>query len=389
MLIFDHIRASTWLVSILISPVGQNWPNYFVFVMRSTLISKLREDSVMYKIAINGFGRIGRNVLRAMYEYNKNEHIQVVAINDLGEAAINAHLLKYDTVHGEFAKDVSVDGDSLLVDGDKIKVFSERDPGELPWAELGVDLVLECTGFFTTRETAGAHISAGARKVLVSAPGKDLDATVVYGVNEDVLTDQDVLVSNASCTTNCLAPIAKALHDELVIEKGLANTVHAYTNDQRLNDVYHTDLRRARAAAHSMIPSKTGAAAAIGLVVPDLIGKLDGLSIRVPTLNVSLLDLTVNVGRETTVEEVNNVLQAAADKSIGGVFKINTLPLVSSDFNHNPASSIADVTQTRVQGNMVKILAWYDNEWGFSNRMIDTASLMLELGNQVEMSKAS
>jgi glyceraldehyde 3-phosphate dehydrogenase len=342
----------------------------------------------MYKIAINGFGRIGRNVVRALYEYNKNDQIQVVAINDLGEAEINAHLLKYDTVHGEFAKEVSVVGNSLLVDGDKIKVLSERNPANLPWAELGVDLVLECTGLFTTREGAGAHIKAGATKVLVSAPGKDLDATIVFGVNDDVLNARDVLVSNASCTTNCLAPIAKALHDELVIEKGLANTVHSYTNDQSLNDVYHTDLRRARAAAHSMIPSKTGAAAAIGLVVPDLAGKLDGLSIRVPTLNVSLLDLTVNVERETTVEEVNEILQRAAEKSIGGVFKTNTLPLVSSDFNHNPASSIADVTQTRVLGNMVKILAWYDNEWGFSNRMIDTASRMLELGVEVELSKA-
>ena len=343
----------------------------------------------MYKVAINGFGRIGRNVLRALYEYNENQQIQIVAINDLGEAAINAHLLKYDTVHGEFANDVSVEGESLIVDGDKIKVFAERDPANLPWAELGVDLVMECTGLFTTRESAGAHLEAGAKKVLVSAPGKNLDATVVYGVNDGVLRSSDVLVSNASCTTNCLAPIAKALHDELVIEKGLANTVHSYTNDQRLNDVYHTDLRRARAAAHSMIPSKTGAAAAIGLVVPDLIGKLDGLSIRVPTLNVSLLDLTVNVGRETSVEEVNNILQAAAEKSPGGVFKINTLPLVSSDFNHNPASSIADVTQTRVMGNMVKILAWYDNEWGFSNRMIDTAKCMLELGVDMELSKAS
>jgi len=343
----------------------------------------------MYKIAINGFGRIGRNVLRAMYEYNKNEQIQVVAINDLGEAAINAHLLKYDTVHGEFSKEVSVEGESLIVNGDKIRVLAERNPADLPWAELGVDLVLECTGFFTTRDGAGAHIDAGAKKVLVSAPGKNLDATVVFGVNDSVLKPSDSLVSNASCTTNCLAPIAKALHDELLIEKGLANTVHAYTNDQRLNDVYHTDLRRARAAAHSMIPSKTGAAAAIGLVVPDLDGKLDGLSVRVPTLNVSLLDLTVNVGRETTVEEVNEILQTASDKSSGGVFKINTLPLVSSDFNHNPASSIADVTQTRVFGNMVKILAWYDNEWGFSNRMIDTASRMLELGGEVELSQAS
>jgi len=307
----------------------------------------------------------------------------------LGEAAINAHLLKYDTVHGEFAKEVSVEGETLIVDGDKIEVLAERNPADLPWAELGVDLVLECTGFFTTREGAGAHIDAGAKKVLVSAPGKNLDATVVFGVNDDVLKASDTLVSNASCTTNCLAPIAKALHDELSIEKGLANTVHAYTNDQRLNDVYHTDLRRARAAAHSMIPSKTGAAAAIGLVVPDLDGKLDGLSVRVPTLNVSLLDLTVNVGHDTSVEEVNEILQAAADRTPGGVFKINTLPLVSSDFNHNPASSIADVTQTRVFGNMVKILAWYDNEWGFSNRMIDTASRMLELGAEIELSQAS
>ncbi len=344
----------------------------------------------MYKIAINGFGRIGRNVLRAMYEYKKHADIQVVAINDLGEAAINAHLLKYDTVHGEFAQEVSVDGDHLVVAGDRIKVLAERNPAELPWKELGVDLVLECTGFFTTRDGAGAHLEAGAGKVLVSAPGKNLDATVVFGVNDDVLTADHKLVSNASCTTNCLAPIAKALHESLGIEKGLANTVHAYTNDQRLNDVYHTDLRRARAAAHSMIPSKTGAAAAIGLVVPELDGKLDGLSVRVPTLNVSLLDLTVNVGRETSVEEVNEILTKAADASAAnGVFKVNTLPLVSSDFNHNSASSIADVTQTRVFGNMVKILAWYDNEWGFSNRMIDTAARMLELGTEVELSKAS
>ncbi len=344
----------------------------------------------MYKIAINGFGRIGRNVLRAMYEYKKYSDIQVVAINDLGEAAINAHLLQFDTVHGEFSHDVSVDGDDLVVAGDRIKVLAERDPAKLPWKELGVDLVLECTGFFTSREGAGAHLDAGASKVLVSAPGKNLDATVVFGVNDNVLSASDQLVSNASCTTNCLAPIANALHDALGIEKGLANTVHAYTNDQRLNDVYHTDLRRARAAAHSMIPSKTGAAAAIGLVVPDLAGKLDGLSVRVPTLNVSLLDLTVNVGRETNVEEVNEILtNAAADSASNGVFKINTLPLVSSDFNHNSASSIADITQTRVFGNMVKILAWYDNEWGFSNRMIDTAARMLELGVEVELSQAS
>ena len=344
----------------------------------------------MYKIAINGFGRIGRNVLRAMYEYKKYADIRVVAINDLGEAAINAHLLKYDTVHGEFDKDVVVEGQDLVVDGDRIRVLAERNPAELPWKELGVDLVLECTGFFTTREGAGAHLEAGANKVLVSAPGKNLDATIVFGVNDNVLTASDVLVSNASCTTNCLAPIAKALHETLGIEKGLANTVHAYTNDQRLNDVYHTDLRRARAAAHSMIPSKTGAAAAIGLVVPELDGKLDGLSVRVPTLNVSLLDLTVNVGKETSVEEVNAILiKAAKEMQSSGVFKVNELPLVSSDFNHNSASSVADITQTRVFGNMVKILAWYVNEWGFSNRMIDTALRMLELGAEVELSKAS
>ena len=335
----------------------------------------------MYKIAINGFGRIGRNVLRALYESGKNENIQIVAINDLGEAKINAHLLKYDTVHGTFQEDVSVDGDYLVVNNDKIKVLAERNPADLPWAELGVDLVMECTGFFRARDTAGLHIEAGAKKVLVSAPGSNLDETVVYGVNDDVLKASDTLVSNASCTTNCLAPIAKALHDEFGIEKGLANTVHAYTNDQRLNDVYHTDLRRARAAAHSMIPSKTGAAAAIGLVVPELDGKLDGLSVRVPTLNVSLLDLTVDLGRETSVEEVNEVLSKASAGSKDGIFQVNELPLVSSDFNHNPASSIADITQTRVFGNMVKILAWYDNEWGFSNRMINTATRMLELGD--------
>jgi len=345
----------------------------------------------MNKIAINGFGRIGRNVLRALYEYHASGQLRIVAINDLGEADINAHLLKYDTVHGEFNQDVAVEGDSLFVNKDEIKVFSERDPADLPWADLDVDLVLECTGFFTTREGASAHLTAGAKKVLVSAPGKNLDATIVFGVNDNVLTQSDILVSNASCTTNCLAPIAAALHVEVGIEKGLANTVHAYTNDQRLNDVYHTDLRRARAAAHSMIPSKTGAASAIGLVVPELDGKLDGLSVRVPTLNVSLLDLTVNVARDTSVEEVNTILTQAAENTQGGVLKVNTLPLVSSDFNHNPASSIVDVTQTKVFGNMVKVLAWYDNEWGFSNRMIDTASLMLELGvdKNVDLAKAS
>ncbi|MFT5611934.1 MAG: glyceraldehyde 3-phosphate dehydrogenase [Arenicella sp.] len=335
----------------------------------------------MYKVAINGFGRIGRNILRVFYESGMRDQIQIVAINDLGDSNINAHLLQYDTVHGEFHEQVSAQGDSLLVNQDSIKVFAERDPAALPWAELEIDLVLECTGFFTSRETASAHLIAGAKKVLVSAPGTDLDATVVYGVNDDVLRSEHVLVSNASCTTNCLAPIAKALNDELGITKGLANTVHAFTNDQRLNDVYHTDLRRARAAGHNMIPAKTGAAAAIGLVVPELDGKLDGLSVRVPVLNVSLLDLTLNTSRDTSVEEVNNILIKASETVKGGVLKINHLPLVSSDFNHNSASSIVDVTQTKVKGDLVKVLAWYDNEWGFSNRMLDTAYCMLELGS--------
>lgn len=333
----------------------------------------------MYRVAINGFGRIGRNVVRACYEYGKRENIEIVAINDLGDSSINAHLLKYDTAHGEFGPAVSVEGDNIKINEDLIKVFSERNPAALPWGALNIDLVLECTGLFTSRETAGAHLQAGARRVLLSAPGKDMDATVVYGVNDDVLTANDLIVSNASCTTNCLAPIAKALHQEFGIEKGLVNTVHAFTNDQNLTDVYHTDLRRARAAGRSMIPSKTGAAAAIGLVVPELDGKLDGLAVRVPVLNVSLLDLTLNLGRDTTVEEVNQVLTRAAASSKGGVLKINTLPLVSSDFNHNPASSIVDIEQTRVFGDLVKVLAWYDNEWGFSTRMLDTAARILEL----------
>lgn len=339
----------------------------------------------MYKVAINGFGRIGRNVLRAFYEANSRDNkpygkIEIVAINDLCDSSINAHLLKFDTTHGEFAQSVSVEDQNIKVGDNLIKVFSERDPADLPWEELGIDLVLECTGLFTSRGAAGKHLQAGARKVLVSAPGKDMDATIVYGVNDDSLKANDLLVSNASCTTNCLAPIAKALHEELGIVKGLANTVHAFTNDQNLTDVYHTDLRRARAAGRSMIPSKTGAAAAIGLVIPALNGKLDGLAIRVPVLNVSLLDLTINADRETTVEQVNDILQRASSASRSGVLAINDLPLVSSDFNHNPASSIVDVTQTKVDGDLVKVLAWYDNEWGFSNRMLDTSNQMLELG---------
>jgi len=338
----------------------------------------------MFKIAINGFGRIGRNITRALYESGLSEHVKLVAINDLGEAAIHAHLLKYDSAHGEFEQEVEVavgGSPAIQIGVDRVLCFSQADPAMLPWGELEIDIVLECTGLFTAREKAQRHVDAGAKRVLVSAPGKDLDATVVYGVNELTLSARETLVSNASCTTNCLAPIAKALHDAIGIEKGLANTVHAYTNDQRLTDVYHTDLRRARAAGRSMIPSKTGAASAIGLVVPELDGKLDGLAIRVPVLNVSLLDLTLNTARETTVEEVNSVLEQAASVSRGNVLRINELPLVSSDFNHNSASSIADLTQTKVDGNLVKILAWYDNEWGFSNRMLDTAWHMLKLGS--------
>lgn len=344
----------------------------------------------MQRIAINGFGRIGRNIVRAYFESTKDKDIdfEIVAINDLGDSATNAHLLKYDTAHGEFGHEVSVDGDDLLIDSHKVRVFSERNPGDLPWQELEIDLVLECTGFFTTRDGAEQHLKAGAKKVLVSAPGKKLDATIVYGVNDDNLRVGDVLVSNASCTTNCLAPIANALHNEFGIEKGLINTVHAYTNDQRLIDVAHSDLRRARAAGRSMIPSKTGAAAAIGLVIPELDGKLDGLSVRVPVLNVSLLDFTVNVGRETSIEEVNSVLASAASES-KGVLEINTLPLVSSDFNHKSASSIVDSTQTMVDGNLVKVLAWYDNEWGFSNRMLDTAQRMLVLGSAGMLTNAA
>ena len=343
----------------------------------------------MYRIAINGFGRIGRNVVRACYEYGRNEEIAIVAINDLGDSKVNAHLLKYDTTHGEFGEEVGVDAEHITINSEKIRVLSERNPANLPWKELEVDLVLECTGLFTDRDSAAAHLQAGASKVLVSAPGKNMDATIVYGVNDQVLSVTDQIVSNASCTTNCLAPIANALHRELGIEKGLANTVHAFTNDQSLTDVHHSDLRRARAAGRSMIPSKTGAAAAIGLVVPELAGKLDGLAIRVPVLNVSLLDLTLNTSRETSVEEVNSILTAAANSTKGGVLKINELPLVSSDFNHNPASSIVDVTQTKVDGNLVKVLAWYDNEWGFSTRMLDTAAAMLGVLQEQKLNNAA
>ena len=330
-------------------------------------------------IAINGYGRIGRNILRAHYEGGKKHDIRIVAINDLGNAETNAHLTRYDTAHGRFNCKVEVDGESMVVNGDRIKVLAMRNPAELPWGTLGVDVVLECTGLFTSKEKASAHIKGGARKVIISAPGaKDVDATIVYGVNHKSLKAGHTVISNASCTTNCLAPMVKALHDGIGVVQGLMTTVHAYTNDQVLTDVYHEDLRRARAATMSMIPTKTGAAAAVGLVLPELNGKLDGFAVRVPTINVSLVDLTFTAARPTTVDEVNAVMKAAAEGEMKGVLEYTTAPLVSVDFNHNPASSIFDASLTKVTGGtLVKALAWYDNEWGFSNRMLDvTVALM-------------
>jgi len=327
------------------------------------------------KVAINGYGRIGRNVLRALYESGRTGEIQIVAINDLGDAKTNAHLTRHDTTHGKFPGTVAVEGDYMIVNGDKIRVLANRNPAELPWGELGVDVVMECTGFFTSKEKASAHLKGGAKKVIISAPGgKDVDATIVYGVNHGVLKASDTVISNASCTTNCLAPLVKPLHEKLGLVEGLMNTIHAYTNDQVLTDVYHEDLRRARSATHSMIPTKTGAAAAVGLVLPELNGKLDGFAIRVPTINVSLVDLTFTAGRATTVEEVNQILKDAAAGALKGILNVNEDPLVSVDFNHNPASSTADLTLTKViDGRLVKVCSWYDNEWGFSNRMLDTA----------------
>lgn len=330
------------------------------------------------RVAINGYGRIGRNVLRALYESEKDYPIQIVAINDLGDASINAHLTKYDSVHGRFNAKVEHDEEAIYVNQDKILTFSQRDPSKLPWAELNIDVVFECTGMFTSKESVQPHLDAGAKKVLISAPGKNVDATVVYGVNNDVITADMTVVSNASCTTNCLAPIAKPLNDAIGIESGLMTTIHAYTNDQRLSDVYHTDLRRARAAAMSMIPTQTGAAAAVGLVVPELAGKFDGLAVRVPTVNVSLVDLSFIASRDTTVEEVNAIIQnAAAVAPMSEVLCVNEEPLVSIDFNHNPFSSNFDATQTRVKGRLVKVMSWYDNEWGFSNRMLDNAVALM------------
>lgn len=330
------------------------------------------------RVAINGYGRIGRNVLRAHYEGGKKHDIQIVAINDLGDPKTNAHLTQYDTAHGRFPGTVTVDGDYMVVNGDKIKVLANRNPAELPWGELGVDVVMECTGFFTSKEKASAHLKGGAKKVIISAPGgKDVDATVVFGVNHNVLKSTDTVISNASCTTNCLAPLVKPLNDAIGLETGLMTTIHAYTNDQVLTDVYHEDLRRARSATMSMIPTKTGAAAAVGLVLPELNGKLDGYAVRVPTINVSMVDLSFIAKRETTVEEVNSILKAAAEGPLKGVLEYNEAPLVSIDFNHNPASSAFDATLTKVSGKLVKVSSWYDNEWGFSNRMLDTTVALM------------
>ena len=331
----------------------------------------------MINVAINGFGRIGRNILRALYERpDVASRLRVVAINDLGTPEINAHLLQFDTTHGRFGATVAVEDGALNINGDRIAVFAERNPEDLPWGDLNIDVVFECTGIFTSRDKASAHLRAGARKVLISAPSGDADETVVYGVNQDVLTDDAVIVSNASCTTNCLAPIVAPLHKTVGVENGLMTTVHAYTNDQNLSDVYHSDLYRARSATHSMIPTKTGAAAAIGLVLPELKGRLDGLAVRVPTINVSLVDLTFTASRDTSVEEINDILAAAAKADPYGVLACNTQPLVSADFNHNAYSSNFDANHTRVSGRLVKVLSWYDNEWGFSNRMLDTGCLM-------------
>jgi glyceraldehyde 3-phosphate dehydrogenase len=328
------------------------------------------------KIAINGYGRIGRNIMRAIYESGRNKEIQVVAINDLGDANTNAHLTQYDTAHGKFNGAVSVDGDYIVINGDRIRVCSERDPSKLPWKELGVDVVHESTGFFASKEKASAHLTAGAKKVIISAPGgNDVDATVVYGVNHDTLKASDTVISNASCTTNCLAPLVKPLHEKIGVENGIMTTIHAYTNDQVLTDVYHSDLRRARSATMSMIPTKTGAAAAVGLVLPMLNGKLDGFSMRVPTINVSVVDLTFLASRDTTVEEVNSVMKDAAD---GHVLDYVDAPLVSVDFNHDPHSSNFDATLTKVmEKRTVKVCSWYDNEWGFSNRMLDTTVALM------------
>lgn len=331
------------------------------------------------RVAINGYGRIGRNVLRALYEGYRRNEIEIVAINDLGDPAISKHLTEFDTTHGRFQGQISLEGEVMVINGDRIKMLSERDPTKLPWGQMSIDVVHECTGFFTSKEKAAQHIKAGAKKVIISAPGgKDVDATVVYGVNHHVLKASHTVISNASCTTNCLAPLAKVLHESIGIEQGLMTTIHAYTNDQKLIDVYHEDVRRARSATQSMIPTKTGAASALGLVLPELDGRLDGFAMRVPTLNVSVVDLSFTASRDTHVEEINSVLKDAVQGALKGILAYNTLPLVSHDFNHNPHSSIFDATQTKVIGRLVKVLSWYDNEWGFSNRMLDTTVALMQ-----------
>ena len=331
------------------------------------------------KVAINGYGRIGRNVLRAHYESGKKHDLAIVALNDLGSPETNAHLTRYDTVHGKFPGKIEVEGDALVVNGDRIKVLAVRNPAELPWAALGIDVVLECTGLFTTKEKASAHLKGGAKKVIISAPGgKDVDATVVYGVNHGTLKASHTVISNASCTTNCLVPLVKPLHDKIGVVNGLMTTIHSYTNDQVLSDVYHEDLRRARSATMSMIPTKTGAAAAVGLVLPELNGKLDGYAIRVPTINVSIVDLSFIAARDTTVDEVNAIMKAASESGpLAGLLGYSTGPLVSVDFNHDARSSVFDATLTKVSGRLVKVSAWYDNEWGFSNRMLDATMALM------------
>jgi glyceraldehyde 3-phosphate dehydrogenase len=326
------------------------------------------------KVGINGYGRIGRNILRALFESNRTDEIEIVAINDLGDAKTNAHLTRFDTAHGRFPGTVTVEGDNMIVNGKAIKVFSERDPAKIPWGDLGVEVVHESTGLFTSKAKSSAHLKGGAKKVIISAPGgNDVDATVVFGVNENVLKSSDTVISNASCTTNCLAPVAKVVHENIGMIRGIMTTVHAYTNDQVLTDVYHSDLRRARSATMSMIPTKTGAAAAVGLVLPELNGKLDGYAVRVPTINVSMVDLTFQAARETSIVEINSLMKDAAEGALKGVLAYNNEPLVSIDFNHDPASSTYDAALTKIiDGTLVKIVAWYDNEWGFSNRMLDT-----------------
>ena len=332
------------------------------------------------KVAINGFGRIGRNILRAKYESSGYDDIEIVAINDLGDSSINAHLLQYDTAHGKFNMDVSVSKDEIIINKeDKIKVFSERNPENLPWGDLGIDVVHECTGFFASKEASLAHINSGAKRVIISAPAKNVDATIVYGVNHDILSDEHIVISNASCTTNCLATLIKNVHDELTITNGLMTTIHAYTNDQVLTDVYHTDLRRARSATQSMIPTKTGAASAVGLVLPDLNGKLDGFAIRVPTINVSIVDLCFNTEKKSSIDEINRIIKQASESNLKNILGYNSNPLVSIDFNHSPFSSIYDESLTRMMDDkFFKICSWYDNEWGFSNRMLDVTNTLLK-----------